>query len=216
MDWQDVGHAVAKSAPALGAALGGPAGAAVGGLIAAAFGVDRSAAAVAEAVANDPEAAVKLREVELRNVEVLAELMTQRYLGEMADTQHARTTHRDSQMPAILTVALFLMVVGLIAALMYQPTPESNSEVIYLVTGQIIGAFATAIAYWLGSSRGSAEKQRALEARSWAARNSRWHAASARTGTASTSTRPGVSRRTNVLAPVTDLSRWNVRKTLAF
>ena len=68
---------------------------------------------------------------------------------------------------AALTVALFLMVVvvGLIAALMYQPTPESNSEVIYLVTGQIIGAFATAIAYWLGSSRGSAEKQRALESR---------------------------------------------------
>ena len=82
MDWQDVGHAVAKSAPALGAALGGPAGAAVGGLIAAAFGVDRNAAAVAEAVANDPEAAVKLREVELRHAEVLAELMTQRYLGD--------------------------------------------------------------------------------------------------------------------------------------
>lgn len=163
MDWKDLASTVAKSAPALGAALGGPAGAAVGGLIAAAFGVDRNAAAVAEAVANDPEAAVKLREIELRHAEVLAELMTQRYLGEMADTQHARTTHRDSQMPAILTVALFLMVVGLIAALMYQPTPESNSEVIYLVTGQIIGAFATAIAYWLGSSRGSAEKQRELE-----------------------------------------------------
>jgi hypothetical protein len=157
MDWQDLASTVAKSAPALGAALGGPAGAAVGGLIAAAFGVDRSAQAVAEAVANDPSAAVKLREIELRHAEVLAELMTQRHLGEMADTQHARTTHRDSQMP------LFLMVVGLIAALMYQPTPESNSEVIYLVTGQIIGAFATAIAYWLGSSRGSAEKQRQLE-----------------------------------------------------
>ena len=166
MDWKDLASTVAKSAPALGAALGGPANATIGGLIAAAFGVDRSAAAVAEAVANDPEAAVKLREIELRHAEVLAELMTQRYLGELADTQHARATHRDSQMPAILTVALFLMVVGLIAALMYQPTPESNSEVIYLVTGQIIGAFATAIAYWLGSSRGSAEKQRALEARS--------------------------------------------------
>ena len=166
MDWKELAVSVAKTAPALGAALGGPAGAAVGGLIAAAFGVDRSAVAVAEAVANDPEAAVKLREVELRHAEVLAELMTQRYLGEMADTQHASATHKDSRMPAILTVALFLMVVGLIATLMYQPTPESNSEVIYLVTGQIIGAFATAIAYWLGSSRGSAEKQRALEARS--------------------------------------------------
>lgn len=166
MDWKELGSTVAKSAPALGAALGGPAGAAVGGLIAAAFGAERSAQAVADAVAGDPNAALKLREVELRHAEVLTELMTQRYLGEMADTQHARTTHRDSQMPAILTVALFLMVVGLIATLMYQPTPESNSEVIYLVTGQIIGAFATAIAYWLGSSRGSAEKQRALEARS--------------------------------------------------
>ena len=50
MDWKDLASTVAKSAPALGAALGGPAGAAVGGLIAAAFSVDRSAAAVAEAV----------------------------------------------------------------------------------------------------------------------------------------------------------------------
>ena len=166
MDWKELGSTVAKSAPARGAALGGPAGAAVGGRIAAACGAERSAQAVANAVAGDPEATVKLREVELRHAEVLAELMAQRHFGEMADTQHARTTHRDSQMPAILTVALFLMVVGLIATLMYQPTPESNSEVIYLVTGQIIGAFATAIAYWLGSSRGSAEKQRALEARS--------------------------------------------------
>lgn len=166
MDWKEVGVSIAAMAPALGVALGGPAGGAVGSIVAAAFGTTARPADVAAVIAQDPEAAVKLREVELRHAEVLAELMTQRYLGEMADTQHARTTHRDSQMPAILTVALFLMVVGLIATLMYQPTPESNSEVIYLVTGQIIGAFATAIAYWLGSSRGSAEKQRALEARS--------------------------------------------------
>ena len=68
MDWKDLVSTVAKSAPALGAALGGPAGAAVGGLIAAAFGVDRSAQAVAEAVANDPSAAVKLREIEDANL----------------------------------------------------------------------------------------------------------------------------------------------------
>ena len=61
MDWKDLASTVAKSAPALGAALGGPAGAAVGGLIAAAFGVDRSAQAVAEAVANDPSAAATAR-----------------------------------------------------------------------------------------------------------------------------------------------------------
>ena len=67
MDWKDLASTVAKSAPALGAALGGPAGAAVGGLIAAAFGVDRSAQAVAEAVAwaegeEDSVAVIKLLE----------------------------------------------------------------------------------------------------------------------------------------------------------
>ena len=53
----------------------------------------------------------------------------------------------------------------MVAALMLIDTPKSNESVIYLIAGQLIGAFATAVAYWLGSSRGSVNKQRALEAR---------------------------------------------------
>lgn len=158
MDWREVGRTVARSAPALGAALGGPAGAAVGGLVAAAFGTDATPAAVSAAIAADPNAAVKLHEAQLRHAEAIMALVT-------ADVQHARAVHQSSAMPAVLTLALFLLVVGLVAALMWVPTPESNAEVIYLITGQVIGAFATAIAYWLGSSRGSAEKQRALAGR---------------------------------------------------
>lgn len=165
MDWKAVGRSVAQSAPALGVALGGPAGGAIGGLIAAAFGADATPDAVARAVAADPEAAVKLREIELRHAEMLASLAAQQYEAQLVDVQHARTTHRESKMPAVLTLALFGLVVGLVSALMWIPTPASNAEVIYLITGQIIGAFATAISYWLGSSRGSAEKQRALEGR---------------------------------------------------
>lgn len=158
MDWKEVGRTVARSAPVLGAALGGPAGAAVGGLVAAAFGTDATPAAVSAAIAADPNAAVKLQETQLRHAEAIMALVT-------ADVQHARAVHQSSVMPAVLTLALFLLVVGLVAALMWVPTPESNAEVIYLITGQVIGAFATAIAYWLGSSRGSAEKQRVLESR---------------------------------------------------
>lgn len=158
MDWKEVGRTVARSAPALGAALGGPAGAAVGGLIAAAMGTQSTPDAVSAAIAADPDAAVRLQEIQLRHAEAIMALVT-------TDVQHARATHRDSKMPAILTMALFLLVVGLIAALMWVPAPDANSEVIYLITGQVIGAFATAIAYWLGSSRGSAEKQKALEGR---------------------------------------------------
>lgn len=165
MDWKAVGRTIARSAPSLGMALGGPAGGAIGGLVAAALGTPATPDAVAHAVSADPDAAVKLRELELRHAEVLATLAAQQYEVQLADVQHARTTHRESKMPAVLTLALFGLVAGLVAALMWIPTPASNAEVIYLITGQIIGAFATAIAYWLGSSRGSAEKQRALEAR---------------------------------------------------
>lgn len=74
---------------------------------------------------------------------------------------HSRPA-RDSWMPSIMTGALVLMVVALVAALLWVPTPPGNAEVIYLIAGQIIGAFATAVAYWLGSSRSSHDKQRLL------------------------------------------------------
>ena len=134
-------------------------------LLAAALGVDRSAQAVAEAVANDPEATVKLREVELRHSEVLATLAVQQAEAQLADVQQARTTHQGHWMPWVLTIVLAVMVASMGVGLFVLDTPAENREVVYLLAGQLLGAFATAIAYWLGSSRGSAEKQRVLEAR---------------------------------------------------
>lgn len=66
VDWTDVAETVGKVAPAAGGALGGPAGAAVGGLIARMLGVDETPEAVRDALRQDPEAALKLREVEAR------------------------------------------------------------------------------------------------------------------------------------------------------
>lgn len=66
MEWSDVAETVGKIAPAAGGALGGPAGAAVGGLLARVLGVDESPEAVRQALQQDPEAALKLREVEAR------------------------------------------------------------------------------------------------------------------------------------------------------
>lgn len=59
----------------------------------------------------------------------------------------------------ILTTVLSVLVAALVGALMLLETPPANREVVYLIAGQLIGAFATAVAYWLGSSRGSVEKQ---------------------------------------------------------
>lgn len=64
MDWGRIAGVVADAAPLLGGLLGGPAGAAAGGIVAAALGVEAEPDAVARAIQADPEAALRLREIE--------------------------------------------------------------------------------------------------------------------------------------------------------
>jgi hypothetical protein len=62
--WADVASVVGKSAPILGTLLGGPAGGAVGALIASALGTNSDPDAVSAALTTNPDAVVKLREIE--------------------------------------------------------------------------------------------------------------------------------------------------------
>ena len=67
MDWKDVGKFVAKAAPVLGGVLGGPAGAAAGAagnLVASALGAEPEPEKVHAAIEADPEALVKIKELE--------------------------------------------------------------------------------------------------------------------------------------------------------
>lgn len=64
--WEKIKDTVARVAPVAGSLLGGPAGGAVGGLIASALGVDNDPDAVASAIKTDPNAALKLKQVEMQ------------------------------------------------------------------------------------------------------------------------------------------------------
>lgn len=77
MDWKDVAGAVGKAAPILGTLLGGPAGAVVGGLVASALGVGSTPDEVSQALATNPEAAVKLKQIEADRQVRLQELLVQ-------------------------------------------------------------------------------------------------------------------------------------------
>lgn len=68
MDWKDVAGAVGKAAPLLATLLSGPAGLAVkvGGLVASALGTGGSPEEVAAELSANPEALVKLREIEAK------------------------------------------------------------------------------------------------------------------------------------------------------
>ncbi len=64
MDWKDIASTIGSAAPLLGTLIGGPAGGAVGAMVASALGVGNSADEVSQALATNPDAAVKLKQIE--------------------------------------------------------------------------------------------------------------------------------------------------------
>ena len=97
MKWKDIGKMIGKAAPLLGSLLGGP----VGGAVAAALGVEDTEEAVVNALKADPDALVKLKELEMKHKEELEKMQidkmkidlqtTEAYL---ADTQNARSREK--------------------------------------------------------------------------------------------------------------------------
>ncbi len=93
--WKDLGSTVAEFAPLLGGAIGGPGGAAIGGLVASVFDVDpANPSAMMQAIKQDPQSAVKLREIEVRHKERLEALALDRH---KADLEAETTRHAESQ-----------------------------------------------------------------------------------------------------------------------
>lgn len=84
MNWESLGNAVAKFAPLLGGAVAGPGGAVLGSMIASTFGAEPEPERIAQAIAADPEAAVKLREIESNRRVELERIAVQRAANELA------------------------------------------------------------------------------------------------------------------------------------
>jgi hypothetical protein len=74
MDWKDIAGVIGNAAPLLGTLIGGPAGAAVGSIVASALGTQATPDAVSQAIATNPDAAIKLRQIEADQATKLREL----------------------------------------------------------------------------------------------------------------------------------------------
>ena len=67
-----------------------------------------------------------------------------------------------SEIRAIISVCMILGIVGLFALIFTVNLPTNNKEMAYLLVGAFSGSFTTIIAFWFGSSQGSADKQEQL------------------------------------------------------
>ena len=158
MNWSDVGKAVAGVAPLLGGVVGGPVGAGVGSIIASVFGVDDSPESVMKAIKSDPDAVIKLQEIQLTHKVKLEELALQTTQAELADKQNARKENKHSMMPAVLSGVLSVVIVAIIYLLFYTPVPEGSKDVLFVILGAVMKEWGGAMQYWFGTTRSSADK----------------------------------------------------------
>jgi hypothetical protein len=167
MDWKDIAGTVGKAAPLLGTLLGGPAGAAVGALVASALGTDSDPASVSAAL-RDPATVVRLREIEATRATRLEELLVDHAKAELAagaaDRADARKlqTAAPSRMPAVLTSFVVGAFTGTLVLLLKYDVPATNRDILVYMIGQLSGGFASALAFWLGTTKDSARKTELL------------------------------------------------------
>lgn len=158
MNWSKLGEKIAGFAPLLGAAVGGPAGGAIGSLVASAFGSENEPEAIMAAINANPEAALKLKTIELDNKTELQRIALETAKAEIADKQNARKENKHSKMPAILSAVLSLVIVGIIYLLFYTPVPEESKDVLFVILGAVMKEWGGAMQYWFGTTRSSANK----------------------------------------------------------
>ena len=170
MEWSDVSSTLSKlvgtAAPLLGTALGGPLGGTVGNLIASLFGCENKPDLVAAAIQADPQAALKLKELEINNSLELQKIVLEGERMRLADVASARAREVDitkatGSKDINLYVLAWVMVIGffsLVGILMFKSLPPDSTGVVMMLFGTLAAGFGAVIQYFFGSSKSSADK----------------------------------------------------------
>lgn len=180
MNWSDIGGLVGRAAPIVGTLLGGPAGAAVGALVASALNVPNDPDAVSVALAGNPDAMVRIQElqltarVELEKLAVQAETMRlqaagAQYAAEAADRDSARQLAAKQPNDLVRPTLTFIMLGGslfiVVAVLVGWATDVIKDPTAALTVGTVLGLWLgmtkEVMGFWFGMTKES-QKQNAI------------------------------------------------------
>lgn len=171
MEWKDLKDIVGKSAPILGGLLGGPVGAGVGGLISNVLGVKGDPMSVMTELTQNPEAVLKLKQIQLDHKQKLEELKLEeiRILQKRYESAH-QTYNKNSNMADKIAVqvirwnlpVIFLLVAGnlyIVDQFKEDPTLIAiASNIIGIAIGKLFSERQAVINFFFGSSIGSKDK----------------------------------------------------------
>jgi len=157
-------------APWIGTALGGPLGGLAVEAAAGALGLStKTTDAVKQAISGatpeqmlllkqaDQAFALQMQSLGFKQVADLEALAA----GDRADARKMQTATR-SFMPAAVTSGTGIGFLGTLGALFYLPVPTSNRDIIVYMCGQLAAAFASCLAFWVGTTRQSEDKTHML------------------------------------------------------
>lgn len=168
MDWKDISKLVGASAPMLGTLLGGPAGAAVGGFIASALGSGSTPDEVSQALASNPDAAVKLKQIEADRQVKLQEMVLAHgeaeltiAAGDRKDARLMQSTTR-SNLPAALALTITAGFFGILMVMLLGIWHPNDNAALLVLLGSLGTSFGSVINFYFGSSVGSHRKDELL------------------------------------------------------
>lgn len=175
MDWKEVLGVVAKIAPSIGAAIGGPLGYSAVTALEAAFGINTSGttedkqsalvAAISGATPDqmlaikkaDQEYAIQMQALGFKNEEALAALVTSD-----RDSARKREIEVKDNTPKILAYAITLGFFSILVFMLFAAVPAGSRDILNVMLGTFGTGWAGVVSYYFGSSASSAEKTKLL------------------------------------------------------
>jgi hypothetical protein len=149
-------------APAVATAVSGPLGGLAITALADKFGVTDSVEAVAKAIAGDPDAALKLAEIDLRQFELESQDRDSARKREASVAAAGGSTLAQLVVPilALGTVAMTFIFIGI---LLFKVIDTDQQQLVIFALGYATAAAQQVLSYYFGSSKSSQDKTVALQ-----------------------------------------------------
>ena len=178
--WDNIKNIIGASAPVLGTLIGGPAGTAVGTLISKTLGVDNTPEAIELALRNNPDALLRIKELETskelaileaelenKRIDVSSVIDNRKLDNEkdqmfLSDKQSARSRQVDSEkatgkvdvalyvIAGVIVVAFFVSILALIFITLDKQS--GTYELLLMLFGALTTKFGTVVDYFFGAS----------------------------------------------------------------
>jgi hypothetical protein len=159
MNWQEIGGTVAKYAPLLGAVLPIPGAEFIGKAIQQVFGPDvKDSKELIQKIEQDPDAAIKLRNIEAQEKIMLDKLLVDRLALQIQDRESARNREiiiRDKTpgyMSLIFTIGYVATLLIVILLLKFSTVNAFEEKILEVIIANLSNANMFILAYYFGST----------------------------------------------------------------